>query len=212
VRSKKQPDGERTFVDVARRAQLVQCTIDAIAEVGFEHASLAEIAKRAGISKGAIFYHFANRDELIDAAFTEVITAGANYILPRVQAATTPTEQLHTYIRAFVDGVTIDPRVVTVLLAIGQHLTDEKGLPRLLRDTALQEMAIAPMEDILRRGQESGEFGEFTVRTMALSLRATLEAIPSQLIAYPGLDIEAYREDLITHFDRACLIKKTRRR
>ncbi len=42
------------------------------------------------------------------------------------------------------------------------------------------------MEDILRRGQESGEFGEFTVRTMALSL--------------------------ITHFDRACQVKKPRRR
>jgi hypothetical protein len=45
-----------------------------------------------------------------------------------------------------------------------------------------------------------------------LSLRGTLEAIPSQMIAYPGLDLEAYREDLITYFDRACQVKKPRRR
>jgi len=212
VRSKKQPSGERTFVDVARRAQLVQCAIDAIAEIGFEHASLAEIARRAGITKGAIFYHFANRDELIEAVFTEVITAGSNYILPRVQAATTPTEQLHAYIRAFVDGATADPRVITVLLAIGQHLTDDKGLPKLLKDATLQEMAIAPMEDILRRGQESGEFGEFSVRSMALTLRGTLESLPSHVIAYPDLELDAHREQLVEIFDRACGVRKPKRR
>lgn len=212
MRSKKQPRGERTFVDEARRAQLVQCTIDAIAEVGFQRASLAEIARRAGITKGAIFYHFANRDELIEAVFTEVITAGSGYILPRVHAATTPTEQLHAYVRAFVDGMRVDPRVITVLLAIGQHLTDEKGLPTLLNDTALQDAAIAPIEDILRRGQESGEFGEFSVRSMALVLRGTLEALPSQVIAYPDLDLDAHREELVAIVDRACAIRKPRKR
>jgi AcrR family transcriptional regulator len=208
VRSRKQPAGERTFVDQARRAQLVQCTIDAIAEVGFQHASLAEIARRAGITKGAIFYHFANRDELIDAVFTEVITAGSGYILPRVQAAATPTDQLHAYIRAFVDGMRIDPRAITVLLAIGQHLTDEQGLPKLLHDAALQEAAIAPIEDILRRGQQSGEFGQFSVRSMALTLRGTLEALPSHVIAYPDLDLDLHREQLIAIFDRACAVRK----
>jgi AcrR family transcriptional regulator len=205
VRSKKQPDGEdrRTFVDIARRAQLVRCAIDAIAEVGYQRASLAEIAKRAGITKGAIFYHFANRDELIEAVFAQVITAGTNYLLPRVQAAPTPAEQLRAYVGAFVDSLSIDPKAIQVLFTIGQYLADEEGRPRLLHDTALQEAALEPLEDILRRGQEAGEFGEFNTRSLAMMMRATLEALPTYVIAYPGLDLNGYRDDLIMFFERA---------
>lgn len=209
MRSKKQPGGEngRTFVDLARRAQLVQCAIDAIADVGYQHASLAEIAKRAGITKGAIFYHFANRDELIEAVFTHVIGAGAAYMLPRINAAETPLDQLRAYVNAFVEALRIDPKAIQVLYTIGQHHTDETGRPRFLHDAAMQEAAVATFEDILRRGQEAGQFGEFDVRSMALMMRATLEAIPTFLTAYPGLDVESYGRDLITFFERACAVR-----
>lgn len=208
MRSKKQPDGqtERTFVDQARREQLVRCAIDAIAELGYHRASLAEIAKRAGITKGAIFYHFANRDELIRAVFTQVITAGSEYILPRVRAAETPRAELRAYVSAFVEALTVDPKAIQVLYSIGQNFTDEAGRSPCLHDPALQEAAIAPLADILRRGQEAGEFGEFTVRSMALMIRATLEAIPTFMTAYPDLDLAAYGQDLITLFERACAV------
>jgi AcrR family transcriptional regulator len=214
VRSKKQPTGEddRTFVDVARRAQLVRCAIDAIAEVGYQRASLAEIARRAGITKGAIFYHFANREELIEAVFTEVLAAGTNFLLPRIQAAATPREQLRAYVSGFVDALGVDPKAIQVVYTIGQHFTDEQGRPRFLHDQALQEAALVTLVDILRRGQETGEFGEFDVRSMAMMMRATIEAIPTYVIAYPGLDLPGYGQDLITFFERACGVRPRRRR
>jgi AcrR family transcriptional regulator len=206
VRSKKQPVGEdgRTFVDIARRAQLVRCAIDAIAEVGYQRASLAEIARRAGITKGAIFYHFANRDELIEAVFAEVITAGRDFMLPRIQTAETPREQLRAYVSAFVEALDVDPKAIQVLYTIGQQYIDEEGRSKFLYDPALQEAALAPLQDILRRGQEAGQFGEFSVRSMAMMMRATLEAIPTFVTAYPDLDLTTYGQDLITFFERAC--------
>lgn len=210
MRSEKQPSGqERSFVDVARRAQLVRCTIDAIHELGYQRASLAEIAKRAGISKGAIFYHFANRDELIDAVFAEVVTAGGNYVLPRVRAATSPLGELRAYVTAFVEALDVDPKAIQVLYTLAQHLTDDQGRPRYLHNRALQEAAVAPLEDILRRGQTAGEFARFPVRSMALMIRATLEALPTYRTAYPDLDLPAYGRDLLTQFERACGVRPT---
>lgn len=205
MRSKKQPVGEykRTFVDAARRAQLVQCTIEAIDELGFARASLAEIARRAGITKGAIFYHFANRDELIEAVLTEVLQRGANHILPSVQAAEGPAEELRSYIRAFTAAMRVDPLAIRVLVAIGPHLTDAEGKPKMAHDVAIQEAALAPIEDILRRGQQSGDFGAFTIRTTALTLRAALETLPERLTTWPDLDLDGYTDDLVGLFDRA---------
>ena len=41
-----------SFIEKARRTQIVECAIETIAEVGYAQASLGQIAKRAQISKG----------------------------------------------------------------------------------------------------------------------------------------------------------------
>lgn len=190
-------------MDEARRAQLVQCTIEAIDELGYNRASLAEIARRAGITKGAIFYHFANRQALIEAVLAEVLNRGASHILPRLRDAGGPAEELRTYIRAFVESSRVDPAAIRVLVLIGPHITDAEGAPKVAQDLAMQEAALAPIEDILRRGQETGNFGGFTIRTMALTLRAALETLPERLTTWPDLDLDGYAEDLVALFDRA---------
>ena len=69
-----QTAGGSTFTQQKRRDQLVQCMIEVIAEAGFARASVGELARRAGVSKGVITYHFAAKDDLIRAA---VIAAAA---------------------------------------------------------------------------------------------------------------------------------------
>ena len=210
MRSKKQSEGQsRTFVDDARRAQLIQCAIDAIDELGYKRASLTEIATRAGITKGAIFYHFANREELINAVFLHVVKAGSTFILTAVQAADTPRAQLRAYISAFIEALSVDPKAIRVFFAIGRNLAEENiGKMWSEEAFAMQEAAVAPLEDILRRGQESGEFGEFDVRSMALMIRGTTEMIPPYLDAYPTLDPVAYGKDLVLFIERACRVKR----
>ena len=50
----KASDGGRTFTDLARRAQIAQCAADVIAEAGHADASMAEIARRAGVAKSVV--------------------------------------------------------------------------------------------------------------------------------------------------------------
>ena len=54
----------RTFIETARRAQIVAAAIDTIADVGYAQASFARIAERLGISRGLISYHFTGKDEI----------------------------------------------------------------------------------------------------------------------------------------------------
>src|SRR5487761_633805 len=91
---------ERTFIENARRQQIIASAIDTIAEVGFAQASLARIAARIGISKGVISYHFGGKDDLIRQVVIEVIEAGRAYIIPRVLAGSTGSATLRAYIEA----------------------------------------------------------------------------------------------------------------
>ena len=67
---------QRSFVEAARRAQIVEAAIATIAEEGYARASFVRIAKRAAISPGLISYHFTAKDELI----TEVLRTFAQRV------------------------------------------------------------------------------------------------------------------------------------
>ena len=62
MRSNEASGDSPTFTETARRAQILACAIGAIAESGYGRASLAEIARRAGVSKGVVSYYFTSKD------------------------------------------------------------------------------------------------------------------------------------------------------
>lgn len=43
-----------TFIETARRAQIIACTVDALAELGCNKASMAQIAQCASIAKSVV--------------------------------------------------------------------------------------------------------------------------------------------------------------
>jgi AcrR family transcriptional regulator len=63
------------------RAALVQAAIELVREKGFERTTLADVAERVGMSTGAIYGNFKNRDEL----FIAVAQVRGGPIIPRVR-------------------------------------------------------------------------------------------------------------------------------
>jgi AcrR family transcriptional regulator len=55
------------------REDLFDAAIEVVAERGFMQASVDEIAARAGLSKGAVYWHFASKDDLFFALLEERI-------------------------------------------------------------------------------------------------------------------------------------------
>lgn len=49
------------------RAQIIDAAELCFSSKGVSHTSLADIAKRAGVTRGAIYWHFENKDEVFDA-------------------------------------------------------------------------------------------------------------------------------------------------
>ncbi|MFR9750638.1 TetR/AcrR family transcriptional regulator [Nocardia sp. 004] len=52
----------------ATRQRLLEATIDCLADMGWSAATVAVVAERAGVSRGAAQHHFPTREDLITAA------------------------------------------------------------------------------------------------------------------------------------------------
>lgn len=55
----------RTQSRDARRAQLIEATIQSLAERGFSRTTVTDVAARAGISHGLVLFHFQSKDNLL---------------------------------------------------------------------------------------------------------------------------------------------------
>src|SRR5579863_5345025 len=91
---------QRTFTEEARRAQIIACTIEVVAELGYAQTSFARIAERAGISKSVISYHFAGKDELLEQVVHSVFADAARYMVPRIQGEHSAPAILAAYLRS----------------------------------------------------------------------------------------------------------------
>ena len=190
-----------SFIETARRAQIIECAIDAIAELGFAQASLAQIAKRAGVSTGVILYYFAGKDDLIREVIAHVYATGRALIEPQVDAQTTARAALRRFIEASVGFIAAHPNHTGAVMNIIRAGRSEGGAPRV--DPAVDQPRHIGFRAVLEWGQRDGAFRPFAVGVMVETIVEALDAIPPQLAADPSLNLDDYASELVELFDRA---------
>lgn len=202
MRPESEPDGqELSFIERARRAQIIEAATAVIAEDGYAQASLARIARRAGVSKGVISYHFSGKNELITRVVVAVYEQGAEAMTPAIEAAETPRDVLAAYLRSNLDFIAKNPIKIRALISIFTGFRGDDG--KLPFDARSEEPIIAELEAGFRAGQADGSFRAFDTAVMARSVRGAIDAVSPQVAVYPDLDLAAYAEELVTLFDLA---------
>jgi AcrR family transcriptional regulator len=202
VRSKIEIDGqEQSFIEAARRAQIIDCAIEALAEVGFANPSLAEIARRARISKSVILYYFDGKADLLREVMKAVYTRGHEFMFPRVQQSASYAQALRNYIHAEVEFVANNWKPVRAAMEIALNNTvpgEGAGF-----ENSETEWLFSSLEALLKSGQEAGEFRPFSTRVMAMTLRSALDGIPRQVLLNANFDLAACANELTTLFELA---------
>ena len=189
-----------TFTQAARKAQLVDRTIDALAEVGYQQTTVAEVGRRAGVSKGVVTYYFPARDDLVWAVVGAVFASVGEQVGTRL-ADVPPASFVATYLGAWVDFYRTHRREMMAIAEIWTSFRDASGRPHLDARTLGRERAL--VEAALAAGQAEGTLGDFSPRVVAVTLKAALDGLLAQLAMEPALDLDVYRDELVALFDRA---------
>ncbi|MFJ6665406.1 TetR/AcrR family transcriptional regulator [Streptomyces sp. NPDC091383] len=192
----------RSFTETGRRAQIVAAAIDVIAEVGYQRASFAKIAQRAGLSStGMISYHFDGRDDLMREVVAEAMRVADGYLRPRIEAHESYAARLRTSIEGNLDLLAEYPNH---LAAIGEVLGNLRGGdPGMVAFTEGMEKILAFQVEQIRKGQAAGEFGDFDPWVMMRAIRAAIDDVVRRAGQEPGLDARAIGRELADLFDRA---------
>jgi TetR/AcrR family transcriptional regulator, fatty acid metabolism regulator protein len=178
--------------------------IDAVAEVGFARASVAEVGRRAGVSKGVVTYHFAAKDDLVRAVIEDVLGSMREYLEPPLYAAKPldfPERFIAAYVTEWAGYYRTHSRQVLALVRIYNSFRDESGRPNPAFDVRADDIAI--VAGVLSLGQDMGRLGSFDAHVMAALMKAALDDLLSQFSDNPELDLESYAAALVTLFEQA---------
>lgn len=195
-----------TFTRTARRAQIVSCAIEVIAEVGFGQASIRKIADRVGIAMSAVLYHFGTKDNLVDAVIEEMYRSTLAVVIPALDAETTATGKLNAYIRSTIEYFGTHRVALKALASLGTTYqpSDGRRFDELgLSPEIAAQLAVLDPTAILQAGRRDGEFGDFPVESMATALHGAVTAVVDKILREPDYDARGYGEDLVAIFGRA---------
>lgn len=197
-----QAKADRTFTENARRAQIVRAAIETIGELGYARTSFGQIAKRAGLSStGMISYHFDGKADLIAEVVKEILDASVVYMGARIEAVEGPAARLSAYIESNLGFMKDNRTEIMVILDILHHKS--AGHPDTAGTADWYGSAVDLVEQQLRIGQRRGDFGEFDARVMAIAIRQAIDGLPTELVARPDTDIDAYAAELVRVFGQA---------
>ena len=139
----------RDEVEELRRAQLIEVTIDSLAEVGYVGTTLAEIAGRAGVSPGLVAHYFEEKDGLLEAAFRTLARSLAVRVRARLALARTPRGRVQAVIDTNLAPEEFDKRTGTAWLAFWGQVLHVSGLKRV--QTAYQRRMLSNLRHDLRQ-------------------------------------------------------------
>ena len=150
--------------------QLVEVTIDSLAEVGYVGTTLAEIARRAGVSPGLVAHYFEDKDGLLEAAFRTLARTLAVRMRARLALARTPRGRVQAVIDTNLAPEEFDKRTGTAWLAFWGQVLHVRGLKRV--QTAYQRRMLSNLRNDLRR-MISGE----DARSLAAMIAAMIDGV-----------------------------------
>jgi AcrR family transcriptional regulator len=174
-----------------RRDQLIQATVDVVAEFGFQAASAEAIARRADVSKGLLWHYFEDFDDLMATTARWVLTLTREAVGSDVDLAA-PVPQL---LRSTVHRAALLPRThgpqLRALREIAANLRADDGSLEL--GVAEYDGLYAAQEAIFRRGQREGDIRpDADPYLLAVSYQGLVDTMLAHLDRHPDLDAGTY--------------------
>jgi len=175
---------------LATRQAVLDAAVRVFAVKGVARSSLDDIAKEAGVTRGAIYWHFANKAALLDALWDQVLQLYAAL----AEASESPDEpdplgKMKALYVSFFTGLVEDPRqlqLFRILFDDSDRSKDTESVRQ--RHADCRQERFQGIQKVLGNARDKGQLPpDFDVRVGAISVLAFIHGLISSWILTPDL-------------------------
>lgn len=161
-----------------RRAVTVEAVVELAGEQNPSEITTAVIAKRMGLTQGALFRHFPNKDAILQAVMEWVAERLISRIEKAIHAESSPLAALESMFMAHVDFITEHPGIPRMLF--GELQRSEETAPKRMVQTLLRRYG-EHLNRLFEQGKTCGELdGKLDNEAAATLFIGTIQGLVMQ--------------------------------
>jgi TetR/AcrR family fatty acid metabolism transcriptional regulator len=153
-----------------RRGQILAAAVKVFAKKGFHASRVGDVAEEAGVAYGLVYHYYKSKEDLLETIFRTTWTEMLARVREVEEAGVPASEAVRQVTALLLRTWRRDPDLVRVLV---REVTRSQHVQREVEEIT---HAMQALEDLVRRGQESGEF------------RADLDPRLAAVVFYGALD------------------------
>lgn len=183
------------------RSALVDSAVELFTKRGYAGTSLDEVAKRARVTKGALYHHFSGKQALFEAAFAQVESGVIGRLEELMRGPEPPWERAVRGLREFISSC-LDPSYQRIAIHEAPVVMGWERW-REAEDRASFGLIRSSLEDLI----EAGEVDSVPVEITARLLFGALSSAATEIASSPdpekvGAQVESVIIQLLTRVRR----------
>jgi len=152
----------RKNINGNKRGEIIKAAARLFRQKGYERTTVRDLAKAVRIQSGSIFFHFASKEEILEAVIAEGMQRAVAALDVAVAAARTPRDKLAAIFRTHLQQTLGDERDTFVVLMLDWRALPPKSRRRGVAFRDEYELHIGHvLEDLARDGLVSQNTGLF---------------------------------------------------
>ncbi|MGE5139027.1 MAG: TetR/AcrR family transcriptional regulator [Rudaea sp.] len=160
-------------VSAERKNQIVESAIAVFARRGLKEATMDDIVAESGLSKGALYWYFKSKDEIVGAIVDYFFNLELAGIRALPEAPGSARERLRQLTQLTIAEVRRVRPVIPVVYEFYSLAFRNKGVQKVLRRYLSAYLEI--LAPLVQQGIERGEFRSVDARQISIALGAVLE-------------------------------------
>ncbi len=184
-----------------RRLQIVEATHRVTLERGLHDVRVGDVADELDVSTGLIHYHFATKDELIEAMLRETADREIADVRRTIELLATPEERLAKVIETYLPSLRRDPSWVLWIDAWGEALRDD-NVRRISEE--LDDAWVSLVAEVIAEGAAAGVFQCADPVATSWRLCALLDGLGIQVVLHHST---MTRAQMYEHVRRAAALE-----
>ena len=175
--------------------RLAQSAFELFADSGFANVNLDQIAARAGVTKGSLYWHYKNKKELILAACQHYYRQWREEVGRAIAPADAPLERLRLALTFSVDSCVIDTR--NRLFTTGIFMLMQEDADVRASWSAFYDAVRVFFVDLVTAAQRDGALGGGDARRDVDLMLEAMEGLKLRAGFEPAIAKEAERKAIV---------------
>jgi len=169
----------RRDIPPLRRTQILAAAAELFSRGGYQGVTVDAIARKAGTSKGNLYWHFGSKQEILQLLFEDILQRFDSLLREIVGSDAPPRQKLRALTRALLETAAANPEAMSLVLQIAAQ-------PE-LRDMVSAEYVLLMSRYIDTMTQLFADAGEENPRDVAALYALITDALMGMVVVAPDL-------------------------